>query len=119
MPGNRHMLLFLLKAVLVYALLVGGGLLLKLDGHYGPVFRKKHTNVFKNALSNCVVEFKEVKKSAFDTNIILTYTNARQHISLQYYLDAWYLGYIPKALLIALMLATRFATVRHKFVRWA
>jgi hypothetical protein len=107
---------FLLKSILFYISLVGLALLLNLEVEFGESFRKRGNNSFENRIENTKVEFIKQEKSAFDTKIRVFFSKDLQSAYVDFLMDSWYLAFIPKAIFLSLLLATRYHSLLRKLL---
>jgi len=107
MLNRKTMLLFLLKAVIIYALLAAP--LSVYDEMYGNFYRKIATVFFSNFRENGFTKFREWKKPE------LTHVNLGSNLQIRpdgtskvafTDINTRYLGYLPTILLISLVLAS-------------
>lgn len=114
MLKNRTIFIFLFKCTGIYVGLILLAMAFNLDPAFGDMFRKSNNMRFENRLQDTKVEFRKHDNKPFDTNIRVEYTNNSQWTFVEYRLDSWYIGFIPKALFIALLLSTTFHSWKRK-----
>ncbi len=110
----KPIILFGVKCVLIYLLLVISGSYSKLGDKYADLFRSKGNSLVKEKGDTGKVKFQKINEKKFDTKIKVTNSKLKE--------KGWYgvpvntrkIGYVPTILLISLVLATSFATIRRK-----
>ena len=115
---NTRIFRFAAICLLVYGSFLFTGKVLNFDKIYGDIYRNKNTALFETFFKNSRVTFKDVDNHATLTDIYLKYTGPKQWTFATYRLDAWYLSYIPVALVLSLFMATKYASNRIKFYRF-
>lgn len=92
------------------------GIVLKLDPVFCDVFIKRNNARFEHRFSNSLVTVKNATEGPFDTNIRVEYANERQNTFAEYDLDSWYTGFVPVVLVISLLMATHFSSMKKRLL---
>lgn len=90
------------------------GFFFKLNKNYCTVFRTFENHIFSNYNKNIKVSFTKVDFDLYDTQIIVRYENNKEWINVKYLFSTWYISYLPTIFLIALILSTKFKTIKNK-----
>jgi len=114
-PRN-NILWFFGKSLLFYLALLFGGLLLNLHEWNGDRFRTENNSRFKDRIEQTEVNFMELNKGGFDTQIHIRYSNSVQWTTADYLLDSWYISYIPVIIFLSLAMSVSFGNFFHKLL---